>query len=73
MLFVCDSTDSRQRHRKITFNKWYNNHKGKLNIVKIDFSKPYYISMISREDNQFLPKLYEVINDQIEEFSEIPK
>jgi hypothetical protein len=73
MLFVCDSTDSRQRHRKITFNKWYNNHKEKLNIVKIDFSKPYYISMISREDNQFLPKLYEVINDQIEEFSEIEK
>ena len=37
ILFVCDSIDSKQRHRKITFNRWYNNHKEKLNIVKIDF------------------------------------
>jgi len=73
MLFVCDSTDSKQRNRKITFNKWYNNHKEKLKIVKIDFSKPYYISIIFREDNRFLPELHELLKVQIEEFSEITK
>lgn len=73
MLFVCDSTDSKQRHRKITFNRWYNNYKEKLNIVKIDFSKPYFISIISREDNKFLPKIHEALKGEIEEYSEIEK
>ena len=29
LIYNCDSTDGRQRQRDITFNKWFNAHRGK--------------------------------------------
>lgn len=52
MLFVCDTKDQKQRHRKITFNKWFNKHNSKMLFEKKDISiiidndNQYYISLI---------------------------
>lgn len=54
LLFSCDQKDSRQRHGKIVFNKWFNNNKNG-SYVKHDIciEDTLYISLIFKTDNPF--------------------
>lgn len=57
IVFICDSTDKRERQRNITFNKWFHHFDTDSLFEKIDkvleydSLNRYYLSLIYRKDN----------------------
>lgn len=57
IIFICDSTDKRERHRNITFNKWFHHFDvdslfEKIDkVLEYDTLNRYYLSLLYRKDN----------------------
>ncbi len=57
IIYLCNVSDKKQRHRKITFNKWFKKHNSELHFEKIDheiivdIENQYYISLIVQYNN----------------------
>lgn len=57
IIFICDSTDKRERQRNITFNKWFHHFDTEHlfektdKVLEYDSENRYYLSIIYRKDN----------------------
>jgi len=57
IIFICDSTDKRERQRNIIFNKWFHHFDidslfEKIDkVLEYDTLNRYYLSLLYRKDN----------------------
>lgn len=57
IIFICDSADKKERHRSITFSKWFHHFDTEQlfektdKILEYDSDNRYYLSIICRKDN----------------------
>lgn len=57
IIFICDSTDRRERQRYITFSQWFHRFNTEClfektdKILEYDSDNRYYLSLIYRKDN----------------------
>lgn len=57
IIFICDSTDKKERQRSITFSKWFHRFDSRQQFEKVDkileydSDNRYYLSLIYRKDN----------------------
>ncbi|WP_394367111.1 DUF6169 family protein [Sediminibacterium soli] len=67
LLFHCDPSDSRERHRHIVFSRWFKDGNFKDNyrkesmevVIDQDPAVKHYIGYIAMRENQFLDRLQE--------------
>lgn len=60
--FTCDTSNSLERHRKITFSQWYNRSEERSDYIKIDKTVGgVHGSLLFKREHPFKDKIYDAI------------